>query len=57
MGVVHKFFTFLANISLIVSFWFLTLAAKSVGVKCVYKIDELEDKSGYNVHVRWVNHD
>ena len=53
----YMFFKFLARISLTVSFWLLTLAAKSVGAKAVYKIDELEDVLGFDVSFRWVNHD
>jgi len=53
----YKFFKFLAKISLTVSLWFLTFAAKSVGAKAAYKVDELEDELGFDVHFRWVNND
>lgn len=53
----YKFFRFLAKISLTVSFWLLTLAAKSVGAKGVYKINELEDELGFDLHFRWYNND
>lgn len=53
----YKFFKFLAGISLTISFWLLTLAAKSASAKAVYKIDELEDELGFDAHFRWVNHD
>lgn len=53
----YRLFKFLAKISLTVSLWFLTLAAKSVGAKAAYKIDELEEELGFDVYFRWVNHD
>lgn len=53
----YMFFKFLAKISLTVGFWLLTLAAKSVGAKAVYKINELEDELGFDMHFRWVNND
>ena len=53
----YRLFKFLAKISLTVSLWLLTLAAKSVGAKAVYKVDELEEELGFNVYFRWVNND
>jgi len=53
----YKFFKFLAKISLTVSFWLLTFASKSVGAKALYKIDELEEELGFDVHFRWYNND
>lgn len=51
----YKFFKFLAKCALHISFWLLTISAKCAGLKAKYKIDELEDCKGFDVHFRWFN--
>lgn len=51
----YKFFKFLAKCTLHISFWLLTISAKCAGLKAKYKIDELEDCKGFDVHFRWFN--
>lgn len=53
----YRLFKFLAKCALHISFWLLTISAKCAGLKIKYKIDELEEELGFDVHFRWYNND
>lgn len=51
----YKFFTYLAKLSLYISFWFLVVASKCIGLKAMYKLHELDDDEGFDVYFRYLN--
>ena len=51
----YKLFRYLAKSSLYLSFLFLTFSAKFNNLKAMYKIDELDNNEGFDVHFRFVS--